>query len=224
LSGFVDLLEQIPDQLLILETDESSDFFIARAALRKAADLAVPGEGPIQWPSLGNRDCIAIIRTALGKCPDRAPSSSEAQLTFIKEKDWRDLLLTDLGEVERALANNEWKSATVIGGSILESLLLWAVNERFANLPDALSTARKKGVAPSGAPEKWNLHELSETALELEEITKDTINTVHPGRHFRDLIHPGRAQRTGVQCDRGTAYTAYAAIFNVIRDLKTKHA
>jgi hypothetical protein len=38
-------------------------------------------------------------------------------------------------------------------------------------------------------------------------------------RDFRNLIHPGRAQRTGADCDRGTALTALAAIELVVRDL-----
>jgi hypothetical protein len=223
LSGFVDLLEQIPDELLILGTDEGSEFLMARAALRKAAELAVPGKGPVEWPRLGDGDCVAIVRSALEKCADQAPSTSGGGLIFIKDADWRNSLLTDLGEVERALANSEWKSATVLGGSILESMFLWAVNARSADVPTAMSSARNRGVAPSGPPDKWNLYELSEISFELKEITEDTVNTVRPGKTFRNLIHPGRVQRTGVQCDRGTAYTTYGAIFNVVRDLAARH-
>ena len=217
LSGFVDLLEQIPDQLLILGSNEAAEFIIARAALRKEADVAVRGQGPFFWPAVGDRDCVEIVRTALEKCPDEAPSTSGGGLDFIDDDDWRNSLLTDLGEVERALANSEWKSATVIGGSILESLFLWAVNQRAADLTVAIASA---GVKVSGPPDKWNLYELSEISFKLQEITEDTINTVRPGKNFRNLIHPGRAQRLGARCDRGTAYTAYGAIFNVIRDLR----
>jgi hypothetical protein len=226
LCGFVELLKQIPDTLLILDTQESSEFLISRDALRRAAELAVPGEGPVRWPMLGERDCVEIIRTALAKCPDEAPSTSGGGLTFIKDADWRTSLLTDMAEVERALANSEWKSATVIGGSILESLLLWAVNERSADVLAAISSAISKGsltAKPPAAPEDWYLYQLIEISLELKEITPDTANTVRPGKSFRNLIHPGRTQRLGVRCDRGTAYTTYGAIFNVVRDLTAKH-
>ncbi len=170
LSGFVDLLEQIPDELLILDTNETSEFLMARAALRKEAEIVIRGQGPVEWPMLRQRDCVEIVRTALDKCPDQAPSTSGGGLTFIKDNDWRTSLLTDLGEVERALANGEWKSATVIGGSILESLFLWAVKERSADVETAIASAQENKALskrPSGPPEKWDLHELIETSREL---------------------------------------------------------
>jgi hypothetical protein len=223
LSGIVNLLDQVPDELLIFKTVEASEFLLARTALRRAAELVVPDHRTVKWPMLHEHDCVQIVRTALKESPDQAPSTSGGGLTFITDSDWRNSLLTDLGEVERALANSEWKSATVLGGSILESLLLWAVNKRSADVPAAKASAVKKNLLrqlPSGPPEKWDLYELSEIAFELKEITENTVNTVRPGRHFRNLIHPGLAQRTGDRCDRGIAYTTYGAIFNVVRDLR----
>jgi hypothetical protein len=38
-------------------------------------------------------------------------------------------------------------------------------------------------------------------------------------REFRNLIHPGCAQRLGQKCDRGTALFSIAALDHVVRDL-----
>jgi hypothetical protein len=38
-------------------------------------------------------------------------------------------------------------------------------------------------------------------------------------QNFRNLIHPGRADRDNQVCDRGTAYSAIGALEHVIRDL-----
>ncbi|MCI1909012.1 MAG: hypothetical protein LKI99_04780 [Acetobacter fabarum] len=38
-------------------------------------------------------------------------------------------------------------------------------------------------------------------------------------KDFRNLIHPGRAQRLGQVCDRATALTALAAVESIARDL-----
>jgi len=83
---------------------------------------------------LGARDSIQIVRTALSKCQDEALSSSAAELKFLKNPDLEMVLGTDLGSVERALANGEWKAATVIGGSVIEALLLWAID-----IPDLMN-------------------------------------------------------------------------------------
>lgn len=228
LPGLVENLDQIPDELIVLGQKDAGEFLMAHAALRHEVQvLAREARDGVNWPMLDQRDCVEIVRTCLSKCRDEALSvAAGAELTFLKDADLARTLAMDVGSVELALANGEWKAATVIGGSVIEALLLWAIGQRSAAVSAAVTGALSAGklkAKPDSDPNRWLFFELIEVAHQLNEITDDTLNSVNPSRNFRNAIHPGRAQRTGIQCDRGMAHTTYGAVFNVIRDLTAKH-
>jgi hypothetical protein len=225
LPGLVEMLTHVPEELLIIETSEAGAFLMARAALSHESQLLASGvrKDWVQWPVLGQRDCVEIVRTALSKCRDEAVSTSGTELKFLKDPDLETTLQTDLGSVERTLANGEWKAATVISGLIIEALLLWAVEqheEKDIEVAIRQALGEKK---LSKDRDRWDLFELTEVAHGLMEISDDTLGIVGPSRKFRDAIHPGRVRRIGIQCDRSTAYAAYGAVLNVVRELSTKH-
>jgi len=130
LPGILRLIEAIPEELIFLSPAENSRLILATAALEEAAGSGRNNPGAFTWPTLINHiDCLAIVRGALQKCPDEAPSKSTRQLEFITDSSFRQTLGVDLGSVERALTNGEWKAATVLGGSVIEALLLWAIKQ-----------------------------------------------------------------------------------------------
>jgi hypothetical protein len=59
---------------------------------------------------------------------------------------------------------------------------------------------------PSSNPERWNLIELIEVALQLGLINSEAATQARLGKDFRNLIHPGRALRLGQVYDRATAF------------------
>jgi len=70
--------------------------------------------------------------------------------------------------------------------------------------------------------EDWNLGEYIDAATVLRLIKPDTGVQASIAKDFRNLIHPGRAQRLAVSCDRGTALAALAGVELVARDLRPK--
>jgi hypothetical protein len=165
---------------------------------------------------------IVILRHVLSSCPDESPSSASSDLSFIHDSDLRNGLRQDLSAVNTALANGEWKSCTVLGGSLCEALLLWKLQEEL--LPNVSAAAVRLTATkvfdkePSGSLERWSLHQYTEVASELGFISKDTANQVRIAKDFRNLVHPGRAIRLGQKCDRGTAHAVTAAVEFIIRD------
>jgi hypothetical protein len=131
----------------------------------------------------------------------------------------RDSIRSDIGAVNRALANSEWKAANVIAGSALEALLLWRLSEPSPGAA-AVEIARKK-VAPKieADPQRWDLFSYARVALELKLIEDETFREAELARGYRNLIHPGKNSRLQQHCDRGTAYAATAALEHVVRDL-----
>ncbi len=101
-----------------------------------------------------------------------------------------------------------------MAGSAIEALLLSAIQRpsvkaKLANLTDR----------PKGGPEHWDLHDYIKIAERLSLIKANTATQARLTQGFRNLIHPGRAQRTAEKCDRGTALTALAGVELVVRDL-----
>src|SRR5207245_3284286 len=72
---------------------------------------------------------LTTIRRALEQCPDEPLAVGAGRLMFVTDADLRDVLARDIGAVDRALANGEWKAATVLAGSLVEALLLWKVGQ-----------------------------------------------------------------------------------------------
>jgi hypothetical protein len=168
-------------------------------------------------------DAIRGIREALAKCPDESPGLTTSELNFINDLRLRTNLRNDFGAVNRALSNGEWKAATVLAGSAIEALLLWGLQTQQAPAVAAAVTTLVANHTlrrqPPAALESWNLHEYIEVAADLGVIKPDTATQSRLAKDFRNLIHPGRAQRLGQTCDRATALSAVAGMEHVVRDL-----
>lgn len=220
LSGLVDLLDQIPNELLIMDTAAYASFVCGKAHIKQKllGWVAVQDRGHElgQMPGPTPKFPVAEIRDALAKCPDESPVGAASALNFIADVDLRRSLLIDIGAVTRALSNGEWKAATVLAGSAIEALLLWDLqNRRQATFPAAVTALVANGTfqqQPSHDPEEWSLHHYVEVEAYLGIINQDTATETRLAKQFRNLIHPGRAQRLGQKYDRGTALSSVAAL------------
>jgi hypothetical protein len=204
-QAVVDLVEQIPPELITLKDEEYAIFSASVSALRW--NLKYPQEHgrqgfvivlhPIR--EFGNTNPIALIFDMLGKCPDEFPSANTSELRFIEDTDLRHSLRNDLSAIGRALANSEWKAATILAGSVLESLLLWKLDK---DQVKAIATryARNKKLPST---DRWHLSDYIEAALELQLVGERTANQARLAKDFRNLIHPGRSIRLGEICNRG---------------------
>jgi hypothetical protein len=168
-------------------------------------------------PGFGTETAVTLTRKALVKCPDETPSPATAELKFISDPKLKENLRIDIGAINRALSNGEWKAATVLAGAAVEALLLWALQQQKpADLAKAAQTAPK---LPSKPLDEWHLPDYIEAADRLRIITADTAVQTRLAKDFRNLIHPGRAQRLGQKCDMATALSAVAGVQHVVRDL-----
>jgi hypothetical protein len=235
LSALLALVEQVPNILLPSEPEAYARMIQSVEEIRRSARKAESQDpqsyfahGPINLlPSAPEEpSAVGVIRTALASCPDEITPLGSQELTFIKEPDIRSSLLRDLATTRSALLNEEWKPATVIAGSLLEALLLWAIEQKpEADIQAAISSALLKAKlkkAPPGDPLRWDLHEYIEVAAELGLIEADSAAQARLAKDFRNLIHPGRALRVARDCDRGSALAANAAVEFVARDLRLR--
>jgi hypothetical protein len=224
LQGVLDLVEQIPNELLTMTPEAYSDCILSLATIRRQIEYWC-SRGDVGYVQpVKNQSPVALIRAALVQCPDEAPSPLTADLGFIPETDLRDSIRRDVSAANQALHGGEWKAATVLAGSTIEALLLWGVQQpayaaRLATAGDAAVASGALSTKPLSNPEQWLLHEFIEVSAQLGLITTDTRTAARLAKDFRNLIHPGRAARLGQVCDRATALSAVAALEHVVRDL-----
>jgi hypothetical protein len=213
---------------MILKGDALTEYGEAVEALKMAVILWSQGDKhhTIQHiPGRKNKHPIALVRKHLATLNDEGIDPTTSNLSFITDRQLNDSLRTDITAVNIALDNGEWKAATVLSGSIVEAILLYAIKEyERANSAQvslaikALTSSNMIQKIPSDIDE-WNLHILIEVAFALKIIVDSTAALCRITRAFRNLIHPGRAIRLAQACDRGTALSAVAAVIHVIRDL-----
>jgi len=228
IAGLLDLTDQLPDELLVLDSTAYAEFICAKAHIRQRLSAwANNPDGPGwlgQMRGMPNRWPVAVIRKALKDCPNSHPAPDTAELNFIQDTNLRAALRIDLAEANRALSNSEFKAATVLAGSAAEALLLWALRQRqTADINLAITTARASGMMNANPDpndlDQWNLHQCIEVSAELGIIKPNTAKQARLAKDFRNFIHPGVAQRLGEKCDRATALSAVAGMEHVIRDL-----
>lgn len=212
LSAIVSLTDDIPEELIAISGDDYADLVHGLESLGHSVDRWNQRGGDDPPNYIKDKSPVAIVREMLAKCPDQRPSPATSELAFISDGALRESIRIDLSTASSALHNGEWKASTVLAGSAVEALLLWALQANAAmldNLPRP----------PNGRPEQWVLDQLIDVAEQLHLIQQNTASQARLAKNFRNLIHPGRAQRLQEVCDRGTALTALAAAELVVRDL-----
>jgi hypothetical protein len=220
ISAIVDLISELPDELLVLSGDEYCNYRVDINALK---DLLNFWQGPEPTTIINRQGEKGIqsmfrLRDLLAKCPDEAPSPSTAELSFIQDIDLRDSIRSDISAANRALHDGLWKAATVLAGAATEALLLWAIRNK--KMPSEIEAARAAATPrASPDPNDWGLAGYIKVARNLSLIEDETEKQADLAKDFRNLIHPGRSDRLAKVCDRGTALSALAAVELVVRDL-----
>lgn len=221
-AALTSVIERIPDALIVLEPADHAAFVAAVAELQSA--LAI---WQSRGTSVGDIKFVVFrsIRDLLLKCPDRAGAGAVAAFDFIKDPALEADLAMDMTEVNTALANAEWKSATVIAGSVVEALLLWEHQQDATRTGAAVKAVVAKQLIkqPAANVLEWTLHPFIEVAFEAGVLTDRTAKLARLTKDYRNLIHPGRAARLAQKPDRSTALAATAAAEAVIAELRALH-
>src|SRR5207302_8326160 len=131
-SALVDLAERIPDELLVLDPDKYTALLATLAVLRTSVgawQAGVRHHAVSSISAVPGVHVVTALRHACAACPDEAPSSQTTGLAFITDSELRESIRLDMSAAHRNLAEEEWKGATVLAGSGIEALLLWALQQ-----------------------------------------------------------------------------------------------
>lgn len=217
LSALLHLLDQIPEELMPTDPTAYMDLVLGMNAIRYAVEAWRSGDQKTILKPLkrwGGLNAVALVMKGLSVAPDEAPAPTTKTLAFVSNVDDRTALQNDIAAVERAIHNNEWKAATVLAGSVIEALLLWA-------LAQDTKAALRAANAPKGNNNlgKWDLVDLIKVAHELNLIGDYTAKQADLARNYRNLIHPAVAERRKMIANRPTAFAAFAGMDLVAGDI-----
>jgi hypothetical protein len=200
------LLDQVPGELIALSSVDYLEFTRCRAVL--ATTLVRWNLGDIAPArDVGGKDAVERIRRLMKKCHDELPPA-EAELPFIADEDIR------LGVEDRIHAAwvdfnaREWMGATVFAGAALEALLLWSLKR--VTLTET----------PKRPLDELHLTDLIRLAVMNRLIDDAAERQAGLAKDARNLIHPGKALRSGDACNKTTALTSLTAVYRVIDELK----
>jgi hypothetical protein len=200
LVGILNLLKDVPNELIILAAADYAELILAKSAIEEYLARTTAREDYGILAQVKGYDVTTVIRRVLAKCPDEYPPPTTTELLFIKDGPLRENIRQDLGDAHRALNNHEWKGATVLAGATIEALLHWRLKQ-----PSPGEAAVQKAVAalvakrvmsqPDKDIDRWELHHFIEVAAHLKLLKPDSSTAANLARGFRNLILPGRAAR-----------------------------
>lgn len=221
---WVEAVRSVPDELITVDSIDLLRFISARARLEAFVAASIQqGREQLQGFPMTN---IETLHRVLSRCPDRVIPKGTHELKFIADQGLRASLRQDIGSVEMSVRDADWKAATVIAGSVIEALLLDTLR-RIA--PHEVSAQSKSLVeskvfskpVPTGLDD-WTMHRFIEVSKGLGLIKDETARQARLMKLFRNLIHPGAAERNQMECNRGSAYSAVAALEFVVSDLSRR--
>lgn len=222
--GFLELYDRLPDELIRLSDEDYAALVEAVATIRFCMDRFAAGGGGDSLRPL-ERSFTAAWRI-IGSLKDAIPTATH-DLSFISDPVLQEMIGLDMSAIATDLRSGEWKGATVLSGSCSEALLLYglqaAENKKAGVVASAVSAITWKARPPSAADLidiSWNLFSYTEVAAEIGIISDPTRKELQIARDYRNLVHPARAMRQKVRCDRGTAYVAVGALEHLVSDLK----
>ena len=219
-TALLRLVEELPDELLVMDGAEYNRFVLSVSTLKSTLDLGdwAISRGPTaQLYDRGLGAAICNLRACLEPLPDEQIPAATAGLSFITETQLRESIRGDIAFATQAFSGGEWKAATVLAGAAAEALLLWAITQKSNS---EIENARRALIPKAHKdPNNWVLDGYIKVAKTLGLIEVETEKQADLARGFRDLIHPGRSARLAKICDRGTALSALAAVQFIVRDL-----
>lgn len=214
LAGVLVLTDQLSDDLVFETAQARADWVSHLSELRFTVDA---------WRG-GDVDAIidssvldALVELALGSW--RGPSSTKEQFPFVKNETLKLISERDFRSLQVALKQDEWKSAVILAGSVVEAMLIDVVEQESLARNAVVPSVPKKNTEK---PEHWTLHELVSTCgpAGIGRLGDRTVRAADLVRDYRNFVHPGLELRTGDRVSGQDARLSGLLVEMIVADLK----
>ncbi len=103
LMAIVRLIDELPAELLTISGKDYSNLVCGAEFIRPVSFWQRKGVGEIGNAGIAGKNTLLVIREALAKCPDQAPSQGTAELIFVSDADLRDSIRLDISTATSAI-------------------------------------------------------------------------------------------------------------------------
>lgn len=104
LSAVIDLVDQIPGELLTMDSSSYASLVSAKARIKDMVAMWTAnlnaGHTLLTVQLHHSQNPLVWIRDALAKCPDESPAPATAELKFITDAKLRENLRNDVGAID----------------------------------------------------------------------------------------------------------------------------
>jgi hypothetical protein len=175
-----------------------------------------------QSASGNHENVFKVIYDSLQRYRDVAPPNRWHELGFLKTHDlelWIRLC-SDLDEAHSSLVAQNWKAATVVSASVMETLLSWWIKEKQLSKPPDKLAAMIDRVAeapqdlfdpPATMDPKYDRSE-----------AESRKGAAMCSANYRNLIHADKATRLEATCSRASAWQTFGATLMVAEAIGKK--
>ncbi len=197
LQGIVNLVREIPSELITVPIDQYADAVFAIAIIEEQGKFRINRGSSFTLPAIKSVDVVTVLYRMLAQCRDEFPPATTYELSFVADVDLRESIRGDIGGINRAIAHAEWKAATVLSGAAIEALLLWRLSvtpPTSIEIKAAITTALEQRTltdAPPTIREKWSLAHFVEVAGVLKLIKDKTLSSARLCNSYRNLNPSG---------------------------------
>lgn len=139
-------------------------------------------------------------------------------LFSIKDDNMRDIIQRDVWECALAIVFGQNKAATILSGSIIESLLILKLKEKGIEKYD-ISEIKKGSTASNFPIEKMGLNELLYVADKNKTIDKNNYHLGHYIRDYRNIVHPAKELKMNENLNHETVITMWNILKRLVFDL-----
>jgi len=227
IRGLSDLLLKLDDNLLPGGTGYIQ-LEAATSELRAKLEAWTRGERGFLDNMTGYKvNPVVMIRRIVEGCPDSAVPPSISGLEFISDLTYREHLREELASIEKLFEVRQWKATMVLAGSLMEALLCdQIIRKALPEIEGAIKALIGRQDLKQNLradPLTWHLPEYLKVSYELKIIGMKTKEQALLSADFRNLVHPGKALRDQITCDRAATYSVLAGLEHVIKDLSKSH-
>jgi hypothetical protein len=131
----LNFIDSMPIGVVTLQGDSLAEFGEAVEALRLAVNFWNQGvKYPLgKVPGRNKEHVLTFLRKHLETLQDDVLAPTPATLLFIQDAELRESLRHDISAAKRSLSASDWKGCTVVAGSVVEALLVWAIETKTGN-------------------------------------------------------------------------------------------
>lgn len=140
------------------------------------------------------------------------------RVSLISGEDMRKIIQRDIWECAIAIISGQDISATVLCGSVMEALLLSAIQTKGIEKYD-ISEISKGKRATSYPVKEMGLNELLLVAKKEDIIQKNTYHLGHYIRDYRNVVHPAKEVRMSESITHEEVITMWNVLKRVVDDL-----